>query len=228
MQGSGLLKPIYGQGGVGITRASQAQQFGSDRYWQAYQPGVCRTALFIADGKQARVLGYNTQWCQSTSKHEFLFSGIINSGGDLSVKQQQLINRWLAQLTPIFGLTGLNSLDFIQQDDDLFVLEINPRVSASVQLYDERLLLEHLHGRIASGSCYKQSGYSAYQLLYASQDLVIPTSFTWPVACADIPKPGVKCCQGQPICSMIAHANTPEQVVNRLQQLSVDLISLLV
>ncbi len=225
LQRPGLLKPMLGQGGLGVVRAGQAQQVGQDKYWQAYQLGVCRTALFIADGKHAKVLGYNTQWCQATPEHEFLFAGIINSGGDLSVRQRRLVERWLVQLTLIFGLTGLNSVDFIQHGDELFVLEINPRLSASMQLYDERLLLNHIYGRVALSYRVRFAGYSAYQLLYASQDLVIPASCNWPVECRDIPKAGVKCRQGQPICSMIAHANTPEHVLNRLQQLSITLLT---
>ena len=64
-----------------------------------------------------------------------------------------MITGWLKQLVPVFALKGLNSLDFIHADDCSYVLEINPRPSASMQLYDEDLLNRHIQACEGTVGC---------------------------------------------------------------------------
>ncbi len=113
-------------------------------YWQKFQAGTQHSVLFLADGQQVQVVGFNTQWSVSLSEtQEFVFSGVINST-DLPDKHKAVITGWLKQMVPVFALRGLNSLDFIHADDCSYVLEINPRPSASMQLYEGDLLIRHI------------------------------------------------------------------------------------
>jgi len=212
-----LFKPLQGQGGVGI----KVDDGNADAsvYWQKYQYGTPQSVLFLADGRSAQVIGFNTQWTVSSGAGDgFVFSGIINCSA-LSIEQKALISRWLAKLVPIFGLSGLNTMDFIQDDKDLYVLEINPRLSASMQLYDAGLLLGHIRASQGDMPEYPavQGGCTGYQIIYAEQDMVIPDAFEWPEACMDLPASGVNYRKGQPICSMIARHKTPRHVFEQLQ-----------
>ena len=205
--GHWLVKPLSGQGGVGIAYYTEQAFSQSGVYWQEYQPGCASSVLFLANGKRAHVVGFNTQWTTALNEAQaFIFSGIVNYA-ELSDTQKHLITTWVQQLVLFFGLKGLNSLDFIQADDKLYVLEINPRPSASMQLYDSDLLVAHIK---ASQSEYcdfsvNQHGFTGYQVVYAPHDVLIPEDFVWPDDCMDLPKFGVTCRTGQPICSIIAH-----------------------
>ena len=212
-----LVKPMQGQGGLGVKRFQSEDPADSAVYWQKYQAGTQHSVLFLGDGREAQVIGFNTQWTVSLSEsQEFIFSGIINSC-DLLNEQKELITDWLKKLVPVFALKGLNSLDFIQAGDKSFVLEINPRPSASMQLYDADLLNRHIkasQGELTDDCLH--TGYTGYQVVYAKQDVIIPDGFEWPDGCMDLPESDVMCRTGQPICSIIAHQKQAHSVMNEL------------
>ena len=212
-----LVKPMQGQGGLGIKHYYLKDSTESAVYWQKYQAGTQHSMLFLADGKEVQVIGFNTQWTVRLNENqEFIFSGIINSC-DLLNGQQELITGWLKKLAPVFGLKGLNSLDFIQAGNKSLVLEINPRPSASMQLYNADLLNRHIKASQGELTDYHPHiDYTGYQIVYAEKDVIIPNGFTWPDGCMDLPKPGVMCRKGQPICSIIAHQNGAQAVMNEL------------
>ena len=221
-----LVKPLQGQGGLGIQHYNPKQPAHSQVYWQKFQAGTQYSVLFLANGKKAQVIGFNTQWTIALSDdQEFIFSGIINSS-DLLNEHKERIMDWLYKLVCEFSLRGLNSLDFMQVGDESFVLEINPRPSASMQLYDADLLIRHvkaIQGQLTDGAPSIEI-YTGYQIVYAKQDVTIPDAFEWPDGCMDLPEFGVACRTGQPICSIIAHQKQASSVMNELRIKQLNLI----
>lgn len=218
--GDWLLKFMHGQGGVGIRRYHVDDGEKSAVYWQKFQTGTQHSVLFLADGREAQVVGFNTQWSVRLSEtQEFVFSGVINSF-DLPSRHEAEITGWLKQLVPVFALKGLNSLDFIHADGCSYVLEINPRPSASMQLYDEDLLIRHVEAtsvaKLSEAGRLKSPPQTGYQVVYAGHDLNVPDQFEWPDWCMDLPKSGDMCRTGQPICSIIAHQNNSRSVAEQL------------
>jgi methenyltetrahydromethanopterin cyclohydrolase len=214
-----LIKPMHGQGGIGIKRFLKSHTSVDSVYWQKFQNGNQCSVLFLADGKQVQVIGFNTQWSANLNVNaEFIFSGIINSC-DLTDEYKQIVIGWLVRLVPAFGLKGLNSLDFIQGGDGcIYVLEINPRPSASMQLYDADLLGKHILAcrGVLTHDLPIQTRITGYQIIYAEHDLMIPPQFLWPEDVMDIPKVGALIRKGQPICSIIAHAKNSQLVFEQL------------
>ena len=214
-----LIKPMHGQGGFGIRRCRTGEAVEPSSYWQKYQEGVPHSVLFLADGIRTQIIGFNRQWTtRLNNKDEFIFSGIINNT-ELSLEQKNQISGWLNKLVPQLSLKGLNSLDFIQHEQTSYVLEINPRPPASMQLYDADLFVRHIkacHGKLLD---YKpvQAGFTAYQIVYAQRDTLIPDDFEWPQSVMDIPNAGSIISMGQPICSMITHEKEPQQVLEQLK-----------
>ncbi|MSP27011.1 MAG: ATP-grasp domain-containing protein [Methylococcales bacterium] len=241
-----LIKPTRGQGGVGIQRWNTSLGLHADVYWQKYQAGSQHSVLFLADGQQLQVIGFNTQWTAQPSNHsfpraawecsdgaprrmdiicrdnkEFIFAGIMNHC-PLATEHKAQITNWLTKLVPAFALTGLNSLDFIHAEGKNYMLEINPRPPASMQCYDADLLRRHIMAANPLKdwqSCLHlpiQSGYTSYQIIYAEQDIQIPDDYLWENGVMDIPAAGVICHTGQPICSIISHHNQAHAVLNEL------------
>ena len=227
-----LIKPFQGQGGQGIWRYEENRPFPNEVYWQRFQRGTSCSVLFLANGRDARVIGLNTQIAvKLIDGHEFAFGGLVNHV-DLGNGLRSQIARWVKECTHAFALKGLNSLDFIHEEEHAYVLEINPRPSASMQLYDNMLNL-HIG---ASKGCLPddlsaQREYAGFQIVYADADLSIPVDFAWPDWTQDRPEAGIRCRSGQPVCSVNAYSKEPgkvwttlaarqQQIINHLSRLN--------
>jgi methenyltetrahydromethanopterin cyclohydrolase len=218
-----LIKPNTGQGGIGIQRCRSSNLgLNSQIYWQKYQHGSQHSVLFLANGQQVQIIGFNTQWTtRLNDSEEFIFAGIINHCPLNQTHQTKIIN-WLTKLVPAFQLNGLNSLDFIHADGQSNLLEINPRPPASMQLYNADLLRRHIRTASPQQDWQSylqppaQSGYTGYQIIYAQQDIQIPPDYRWQTGCADLPVAGQICRTGQPICSIIAHQTHAHAVMQTL------------
>jgi methenyltetrahydromethanopterin cyclohydrolase len=219
-----LIKPMRGQGGVGIKRFL-GEAIGSDSYLQIYQTGKQYSVLFLADGLHTQIVGFNSQWttCLDDSR-EFIFSGIINFC-DLKFDQQAQVVGWLKKIVPLFNLKGLNSLDFISDGLNSWLLEINPRPSASMQLYEVNLFERHIKASLGelTHDLYHVNGYTGYQVVYAQHEIMVPDSFLWPEGCVDLPESGVICRTGQPICSIMSHKMQAHLVMSELQTQQINL-----
>lgn len=213
-----LLKPFQGEGGVGIRRFDGQSMNENAVYWQKAIDGIAGSALFLTDGCRPWVIGYNTQWCAGIRPDsEFIFSGIINES-PLSFEQEQRVERWIHELVDAYSLKGLNTLDFIVQDDRVLVLEINPRPSASLQLYGGDLLSMHIdacYGRL-SKSIVPIPGFCGLQIVFAQSTVQIPEHFQWPEGCTDLPASGLIIRKGEPICSIIARDESRQRVQQAL------------
>lgn len=213
-----LIKPLQGAGGLGIRRWHAEDESSVAVYWQRYVEGEPNSVLFLADGRNVQVIGFNRQWAVALDDRQaFVFSGIINDSR-LPDEHKVLVTDWLRKLVPAFTLKGLNSIDFIQVEGQNYVLEINARPPASMQLYDQNLLVRHVRASQGELIDYStvQTGCTGYQIVYALADLRIPEVFEWPSWCMDLPESGALIGAKQPICSIIAHAEKSQQVLEAL------------
>jgi predicted ATP-grasp superfamily ATP-dependent carboligase len=213
-----LIKPLQGSGGLGIQRWHAEDEPSAAVYWQRYVEGEPSSVLFLADGCNVQIIGFNRQWAVALDDRQaFVFSGIVNDSR-LPDEHKALVTDWLKKLVPAFALKGLNSLDFIQAEGQNYVLEINARPPASMQLYDQDLLVRHVRASQGELIDYPavQAVCAGYQIVYALADLRIPKVFEWPSWCMDLPASGALIGAKQPICSIIAHAEKSQQVLEAL------------
>ena len=187
------------------------------------------SALFLADGKKVQIIGFNQQWTRPGS---YIFSGVMNQAA-LPDEQKKLVEVWVKKLVSTFSLIGLNGLDFIWNGDRCWVLEINPRPSASMILYDgyfaKGLLFEHLNacnGKLAN-SGYVKNNIKACHIFYSEIEQRIPAAIHWPEWSMDRPVAGALIRTNHPICSIIASGNRPQEVYKKLkarQQIMINIL----
>lgn len=203
-----LIKPLQGQGGLGV--GYYQNQNNKNSYWQQYQTGSVHSVLFLADIENINIVGFNTQW----TTQGFLFAGIVNYCPIPEQKKLEVID-YTRRLSAVFNLHGLNSLDFIYHDNKVYVLEINARIPASLQLYDDELLLSHIEKpqRLLKPLRF----ITAYEIIYAERQIIVP-DIVWQTGFVDLPETGRIIQQGEPICSIIARALTLEDTLEILQQ----------
>lgn len=208
-----LQKHGGGSGGTHVVPAPAQQMPEKGHYFQKVVQGQPISMLFLADGQKIEVIGYNCQWVSPTEKQPFRYGGIVgNADLPLNIKLQMRL--YALKLTAAIGLKGLNSLDAVMNASGLSILEVNPRLSSTFDLYqsNECNLLD-LHIRAAGGQIKDLPPLvkfsKARKVLYANDDLAIPTDAKWPEWIADIPVSNSLIKKDNPVCTVLAQADNP-------------------
>jgi predicted ATP-grasp superfamily ATP-dependent carboligase len=201
-------------------------------YFQQYAPGRPASALFLADGRSASVIGWQWQRLAGTTQLPWRYGGVI-SAPDLGPAVRERIADICSAIVDHIPIRGLAGLDFLVDGDSFSVLELNPRPTASIALYPEHDFLA-LHASACAGvmpenlmtetALAGNTEIAGEAVLYATETLAVAETFAWPAWCSDIPV-GAPCIEAaQPICTVRASAETPQAVeamlARRLQTLA--------
>lgn len=142
----GWLMKDFGASGATHIRPASADHPTALRYLQRVAPGSPMSATFIANGREALLLGCNQQIVRPFDDLPYRFHGVIGPVVLPAAVRAQV--QWVIDaLSANFRLRGLASLDFLLDADQLSVLEVNPRAPASMALYPRvgKLALFHAH-----------------------------------------------------------------------------------
>lgn len=204
--GGWLAKRPGGAGGFHVRRLERAGRVPRDAYFQRYVAGRSCSALFLADGRRARIVGFNEQWtCGAGS---FGYGGSVGRA-DVSRAALEAMRTAVDRLVAEFALRGLNGIDFVVSQDASLLLEINPRPTATVDLHDadfpRGLLAAHIDA--CKGYLTQPAAVSrpvrAHAVVYARQAWVAPER-AWPAWCTDLPAPGTVIGGAEPVCTVHA------------------------
>lgn len=206
-----LRKPRQSGGGTAIHRCNDMPLADETHIVQAFVPGIVISALFgdlsfnpCSDG---RLRGTTRQLIgdERLGGDDFLFCGNV-APFPLTADQQHALEQLGQSIIQATGLKSLFGIDLIQSaDGTLWPIEINPRYTASVEV------LEMLETWPAA----------AKGIYHAGQNGLTPDlqSFELNQArLADIPAPGTPMRAHQPLCTILAHGQTPDQATARLYQ----------
>jgi predicted ATP-grasp superfamily ATP-dependent carboligase len=181
----------------------------------------------VGDGKDAVVLGLTEQlvgqrafgvrghrWCGN------LVPPRVPAGALLD--QARAICSCLAGA---FALRGLFGVDFIWDGERAWTVEVNPRPTASLEAietaYGIGVFDAHLRacaGELPRGEaeCRRAAGKA---VLFATEDVAVGDSERWlERGVRDVPHPGERIAAGRPICTVVAHAATPEDALAQLEE----------
>ena len=144
-------------------------------------------------------------------------------------------------LCSAFRLVGLFGVDYIQHDDEPWLVEVNPRYTGSVEIFElathRALLTEHL---LACGmdpaelpptrnpqTLSPEDWVVGKAILYARQNLIAPEIeiddpecrdlFSVP-ARADIPWPGTAIAAGEPVMTLFTTGHDVQECADRLAE----------
>ncbi|HZP93710.1 MAG TPA: ATP-grasp domain-containing protein [Burkholderiales bacterium] len=208
-----LVKRAGAGGGSHVRPATRRHRRQPLRYFQRFQRGRVMSALFAADGARARLIGFNEQWVAGPPcRAPFGYGGAV-SCAPIPDAARTRIAAWLDRLVAATGLVGLNGLDFVLDSEETFVLEINPRPTATIDLYDADLdggaLGTHLRACLGElPAAPIPTAAHAHAIVYAAAALRVPARIAWPQWCTDLPEAGSVIAAGAPVCSVHAAAAT--------------------
>ena len=233
-----LVKRIGGRGGAHTGRARPGADIPSGHYLQRYAEGISLSALILANGETARVLGYTRHWrAQPGAGAPFRHSGMVALADEGAVSWRGQVAAIARALAERFNLVGLCGLDFIlaggrrdrAEVRTVQVLELNPRPPASFELHEAKQNLFSAHieacrGRLATAPVAAGEALHAAAVMYAAEDGTVPSAFQWPAWTADQPAPGSRVGQGAPVCTVFGAAAAPaaacHQVRARMRRLA--------
>ena len=211
-----LMKAGGGSGGTHIRQASaNTAETAPGVYYQREIAGEAVSLLFAAAAGEIRIIGFNSQWTAPAPGRPYRYGGVASQVSLPPEIREQLVfaARAIAVET---GLRGLNSLDAIVSADTVHVLEINPRLSATFELYcgaDGGLFDLHLQACSGNLSFIPQLAQRAraQRVVYAPRQWRVPDGMDWPEWAADRPSAGDRIAADDPLCSVSAEAGSMEQ-----------------
>jgi len=221
-----LKKLTHGCGGLGVERyeagSSQPQSTGEQatHYYQKCIAGLPISAVYVAAQGQCTLLGATEQVIDRRWTHagEFQYAGSIgplepdSSRDGVIISAGQVIARE-------FELEGLFGIDFVvDAHGQPWVLEVNPRYTASMELVEQitgvSMLAAHIEacttGELPAAPQSKSTGGFGKAYLFAKREVTISKSPT--VAMADIPQVGRTIATGQPVATVFAEASEKRDV----------------
>jgi predicted ATP-grasp superfamily ATP-dependent carboligase len=198
-------------------------------YYQRESAGVPMSALFLANGKEARLVGFNRLLHGAVGDRPYVFQGAI---GPMVLPETTTkdVRNAVSRIAAHFELAGLNSIDFLLENGHVSVLEINPRPSATLALHDERMQAGLIDAHIAAcrrrllpgeelASSASISGlrivYSRTQFVSGPRSCARLQKLGW---CHDIGREGTMTASGDPLCSVSARAHSEAAVLALLAQ----------
>ncbi len=217
------LKPPHGLKGWLVKRKGGAggSHIGGDRsarkrgevYYQERVEGFPASALFVADGRRAHLLGFSEQWTTPSKRSPFRYGGAVRPAKLVpAVKNAMAIA--VERTVSAFGLKGLASADFMVNGNAALLLEINPRPGATLDIFDgddAPLLKLHLDAVLRARlprAVPNRAGAMASAIVFARRRLAVPLTMAWPPWTADRAKPGEIIDKERPICTVWARAGT--------------------
>jgi uncharacterized protein len=207
-----LRKRKGGAGGRHIRAA--VDDVGSETfYYQRRVAGTPTSALFLADGNRALVLGFSAQWSSPTPRQPFRYGGAVQPASLAHAAADTIIEA-VERLVPRLSLIGLNSADFLVDDrGGIQFLEINPRPGATLDIFepgDESLFAMHIAAceGILPANAPRFEHARASAIVYAEREIAAFPALDWPHWAADRPAVGSRVARGDPLCTVFACAES--------------------
>jgi uncharacterized protein len=206
-----IMKRRGGAGGAHIAPADDPGRASADCYFQRRVCGRSVSALFLANKKKAEIVGLSTQWTAPTSASPFRYGG---AAGPVSIDPPQAdeIARSVAAMAAELNLVGLNSADFMISADAVWLIEINPRPGATLDVFESNeapLFAPHVaacEGRPTPAS--PSLGFKAAEIVYAPHDIVVRRLCDWPDWAVDRSPAGTRVPAGDPLCTTLGSGAT--------------------
>jgi predicted ATP-grasp superfamily ATP-dependent carboligase len=201
-----LAKRIGGAGGSHIRPASQPAS--SSAYYQREVHGAPISLLFLANGVRTTVVGFSTQWVSATASRPYRYGGAVQPAA-LAPEIAAALTSAVDRLVAATSLVGLNSVDFYVDGERFWLLDINPRPSATLDIFEPpegSLFALHMAacaGNLAAAPSYP-AGAKAAAIVYAENDIPSVPALDWPDWTADRPQPGIAIKAGEPLCTVYA------------------------
>ncbi|HEY7669978.1 MAG TPA: ATP-grasp domain-containing protein [Hyphomicrobium sp.] len=207
-----LSKRIGGSGGAHVVPCAAARS-SLRRYAQRRLDGEPVSVLVVAGGHRLSIVGFSRQWTVAAEPRPYRYGGAVGPAPlDPAVKE-----RMTAAAEAVCGalhLIGLVSFDFLLAGAVPYLLEVNPRPGATLDVFDDAsgsLFAAHVAACRGEGFTLDPllpPAARAAGVLYADQGPLSPVLSAWPSWAADRPMPGTRIQRHRPVATVLATGET--------------------
>jgi len=237
-----LLKSLSSAGGLGVSVWNGQLPLPPRTYLQAALKGETLGATFLADADSNHWIGCAMHWSEQDfpAPAPFLYRG---NHAPVAMERSEIdqLTAFGKRVRHATGLRGLWQADILRNEDGLWLLEINPRWSASMELLDAawglNLVAWHVEAISGGRVPFEAKGHPqtvfGKSVVYADRDF-LPTTEQWEgwwsqrwrgdpselrdaYRFADIPSSCDLIPQGFPILTCIASHSDRSQLRSRLR-----------
>jgi predicted ATP-grasp superfamily ATP-dependent carboligase len=217
-----LRKTVGGSGGAHVQIASEDAASRGKTYYQRKVDGRSVSALFVANGEKTLMIGFTDQWSNPTRESPLRYGGALRPAS-INRRQKLALGQTVDRIGKALGLRGLNSVDFTIEDQSHWLIEINPRPGATLDIFDEASVpLFSMHVEACRGSLPERAprygGAAAAAILYATRRVEAFPKLDWPEWTADRQRAGTHVEVGEPICTVRAKARSRSLVRARVEE----------
>ena len=219
-----LCKHADSSAGLGVTPAAAVALRVDGRhdtvaaYWQRRVGGTPVSLLFCAHAGGIVPVGINRQWCSPAPGLPFRFGGIAG-GFDPGEGPRAALRLAAERVSAASGLRGLCSLDAVlDREGRMRALEVNPRPTASVELYDRAapgLMALHTAAVLGAALPAWRPAATCRALAWVRAPLPLCTGDA-PRACADWRR-GAVLRVDDPLCTLHAEASDALTAMRRVR-----------
>lgn len=234
-----MLKPKLGSGGMRnmVVRneeelASFQDKHDADTFIaQEFVEGIPCSASLISTGDEAVVVALNEQLIGIPWLTRLPFAYCGNITPFLTDFRNEMI-QYSEQIALEFGLTGSNGVDFIQTEQGIVVIEVNPRFQGSLDTIEMSTGLNILDAHIRSFAgelpeLKEPECFAAKTIMYANEKITIDQKISDALLkcmnmerAADIPRTGAIIQPDEPVTSVLATAKTRGAVLEKVRATS--------
>ena len=222
--GRWLLKPKLSGGGKGIRQAGPGEMIRHGMVAQKWLEGESVSLTFLSDGKRLLARLWTKAFKDPTGPSFRYTGGVLcpyGIGRDAGGEAMALA------LVRQCGLRGWNGIDFVYHKGQLTYLEVNPRWTGSVELW-ERATGYPAIGALSSAMDGSTMAFPAPEKFVGKRIVYARTPTVWNPeiedalagSIADIPRSGEQFLSEQPICTVFAEGLSFEDVSNKLQRMA--------
>ncbi len=211
-----IAKRIGGAGGAHIRELQNLSKPPEKYYFQRRIEGT-PMSVFAVSCKGGVALELSRQWTAPSSRKPFRYGGAVITEYADTPAEQKMVSA-AATLIELLDPVGLVSFDFLIEGDTPYLLEVNPRPGATLDIFDDvggNLFRAHVEASLGNELWQTrdlptaQSRASA--ILYADNGSLTAGEVDWPEWTADRPMPGTSIPGETPIATVFADgANADE------------------
>jgi predicted ATP-grasp superfamily ATP-dependent carboligase len=182
-------------------------------YFQKRVPGKPVCALVIGTSREARLIGWSSQWTSPTPGVPYRWGGAVQPAR-MEPGLHALLSRKAIELAIATRIVGIASLDFLVEGSAWNLLEINPRPGGTLDIFDGGTgRLFEMHVQACRGHLIDPPHYHGAQaavIAFAERDIESMPDIRWPDWCVDLQAPGTRVEKGSPVCTIRAAAEDPD------------------
>ena len=213
-----IWKPFESSGGYGI---SYEQKNSLNYYKQKYLPGDTFSISFVCDDYDFKFLGFNKLLLlKDNLENPFIHAGAIMT--QLTNNSKNIIQSFV-KLAKKLSLKGYNNIDFKLIENNVYILDINPRITSTFKIYndiyDNNLLQIHMNHNNISVNDLGSSPANIYGFVHLfAKDNFLFEQHIYDDSFTCIPQNGEYIKKGDPIFSVYLHALTNIDLVSKLEE----------